>query len=410
MAATTVSTPSASTPATEHPLRNPQYRLWLIGGTISLFGDQFYMVALPWLILQKTGSAVAMGTVMMAGSIPRALLMLMGGAVSDRISARKIMMTTASTRTICVAVIGALIWFGILQMWELYALAIIFGIADAFAAPAGTAYLPSLLKPEQLVAASSVGQTAAQLTTTAGPIPAGFVIKKLGVAWAFFVDAISFLFIIGALWKLPDPPKSQAPRKAVLTSIAEGIAYVGKDVPLRSLMLVATMMNFCFFGPVSIGLTYLTKTRFGSPAILGALMSALAVGSVLGALLAGVWKIRRRGVLMLVVAAALAPCLGSMGFIQGLWPLGGLLFAIAILAAFMNVHIGAWVMQRIDAAVRGRVASVLMLASFGIMPISFALAGFLIAWSLKFTFLIAGLAMLITAAGASLQKSVREIE
>ncbi len=410
MAAATVSTPSASTPATEHPLRNPQYRLWLIGGTISLFGDQFYMVALPWLILQKTGSAVAMGTVMMAGSIPRALLMLMGGAVSDRISARKIMMTTASTRTICVAVIGALIWFGILQMWELYALAIIFGIADAFAAPAGTAYLPSLLKPEQLVAASSVGQTAAQLTITAGPIPAGFVIKKLGVAWAFFVDAISFLFIIGALWKLPDPPKSQAPRKAVLTSIAEGIAYVGKDVPLRSLMLVATMMNFCFFGPVSIGLTYLTKTRFGSPAILGALMSALAVGSVLGALLAGVWKIRRRGVLMLVVAAALAPGLGSMGFIQGLWPLGGLLFAIAILAAFMNVHIGAWVMQRIDAALRGRVASILMLASFGIMPISFALAGFLIAWSLKFTFLIAGLAMLITAAGASLQKSVREIE
>lgn len=409
MVSVPASTPTAADAAIEHPLRNPRYRLWLIGGTISLLGDQFYIVALPWLILQKTGSAVAMGAVMMAGSIPRALLMLMGGVISDRISARKIMMTTATARTICVAVIGALIWFRVLEMWELYALAIAFGVADAFAAPAATAYLPSLIQPEQLVAASSVGQSAAQLTTIAGPVPAGFVIKTLGTAWAFFLDAISFLFIIGALWKLPDPPKVQA-KKAVLPAIVEGIMYVARDVPLLSLMLMAMMMNFCFVGPVSIGLTYLTKTHFGSPAILGALMSAVAAGSLLGALLAGVWKIRRRGILMLLVAAALAPCLGSIGLMDRVWPLAGVLFVIGLLAALMNVHISAWVLQRIDAAVRGRVASVLMLASFGIMPISFAVAGFLIAWSLKFTFLIAGLAMLITAAGASLQKPVRDIQ
>jgi MFS family permease len=407
----TATTPTASTPPIEHPLRNPRYRLWLIGGTISFLGDQFYMLALPWLILQQTGSAVAMGAVMMAGSIPRALLMLMGGVVSDRISARKIMMTTATTRTICVAVIGVLIWFGVHNiMWELYALAVIFGIADAFAAPASTAYLPSLVAPEQMVAASSVGQTAAQLTTIVGPVPAGFVIKTLGLAWAFFVDAISFLFIIGALWKLPDPPKSQAANKAVWHSILEGIVYVGRDVPLRSLMVLAMTMNLCFMGPVSIGLTYLIKTRFGSPAILGTLMSSVAVGSLLGALLAGVWKIRRRGILILLVAAALAPCLGSIGFMRSVWPLAVVLFVIGVIAALMNVHIGAWVMQRIDAAVRGRVASVLMLATFGIMPISFAIAGFLIAWNLKFTFLIAGLAMFLTAVGASFQKTVREIE
>ncbi|MGC2744691.1 MAG: MFS transporter [Candidatus Angelobacter sp.] len=410
MVSVPTSTPIISTALIEHPLRNPRYRLWLIGSTISFLGDQFYMLALPWMILQQTGSAVAMGAVMMAGSIPRALLMLMGGVVSDRISARKIMMTTATARTLCVAVIGILVWFGVLHLWELYALAVIFGVADAFAAPAATAYLPSLLEPEQLVAASSVGQSAAQLTTIVGPVPAGFVIKALGVAWAFFVDAISFLFIIGALWKLPDPPPSPAARKAVWHAIAEGITYVGRDVPLRSLMLLAMTMNFCFTGPVAIGLTYLTKTRFGSPAILGTLMSAVAAGSLLGALLAGVWKIRRRGILMLAVAAALAPCLGSIGLMDRVWPLAGVLFVIGVLAALMNVHISAWVMQRIEAAVRGRVASVLMLATFGIMPISFAIAGFLIAWNLKFTFLIAGLAMLITAAGASLQKPVREIQ
>jgi MFS family permease len=413
----TATVPNAPIPAAvnsastvEHPLRNPNYRLWLIGGTISLLGDQFYLVALPWLVLQQTGSAVAMGAIMMTGAIPRALLMLMGGAVSDRMSARKIMMTTATARTICVTVIGVLVWLRILRTWELYALAFAFGVADAFAVPAQTAYMPSLLKREQLVAASSVSQSTGQLTTILGPVPAGLVIQTLGVAWAFFLDAISFLFIIGALWKLPDPPKSQAARKAMWHSIAEGIAYVGKDVPLRSLMLLATILNFCIAGPVSIGLAYLTKTRFGSPAAYGIVISAVAAGSLLGALLAGVWKIRRRGVMILALSAVLGLCLGSIGLMGRVWSVASVLLVMGVAAGLVNVHIGAWAMQRIDAAVRGRVASVLMLAAFGITPISLAVAGFLVAWSLKLMFLLAGGLMLLAAAGASFQKPVREIE
>jgi MFS family permease len=410
MATATFSTANVPITTVEHPLRNPNYRLWLAGGTISLLGDQFYFVALPWLVLQQTGSAVAMGAIMMAGAIPRALLMLMGGAVSDRMSARKIMMVTATARTVCVTVIGVLVWLRILRTWELYALAFAFGVADAFAVPAQTAYMPSLVKREQLVAASSVSQSTAQMTTIVGPVPAGFVIKTLGVAWAFFVDAISFLFIIGALWKLPDPPRSKTARKAMLHSIAEGIAHVGKDVPLRSLMLLVTIMNFCIAGPVSIGLTYLTKTRFGSPAVYGIVISAIAAGSLLGALLAGAWKIRQRGVMILLVSLVLGVCLGSIGLLGKVWSIAAVLLIMGAAAGMVNVHIGAWIMQRIDVAVRGRVASVLMLASHGITPISLAVAGFLVAWSLKFMFLLAGGLMILAAAGASFQKPVREIE
>jgi MFS family permease len=410
MVAATVPTPGVPIPSVEHPLRNPNYRLWLIGGTISLLGDQFYLVALPWLVLQQTGSAVVMGAIMMAGAIPRALLMLMGGAVSDRMSARKIMMATAMARTVCVTVIGVLVWIRVLRTWELYALAVAFGVADAFASPAQSAYMPSLLKREQLVAASSVSQSAGQLTTIVGPVPAGLVIKTLGVASAFFVDAISFLFIIGALWKLPDPPKSQTARKPMLHSIAEGIAYVGKDVPLRSLMLLVMILNFCIAGPVSIGLAYLTKTKFGSPAVYGIVISAVAAGGVLGALLAGVWKIRRRGVMILLVSVLLALCLGSIGLLGKVWSIASVLLIMGAASGVVNIHIGAWIMQRIDVAVRGRVASVLMLASFGITPISLAVAGFLVAWSLKIMFALAGGIMLLAAAGAALQKPVREIE
>src|SRR5450755_3829043 len=175
MAAATVPNPcvpaeAASDSTVVHPLRNPDYRLWLIGGTISLLGDQFYLVALPWLVLQQTGSAVAMGAIMMTGALPRAVLMLMGGAVSDRMSPRKIMIATAAARTICVTAIGFLVWLRILQTWELYALAFAFGVADAFAVPAQAAYMPSLVKREQLVTASSVSQSTAQMTTMVGPV------------------------------------------------------------------------------------------------------------------------------------------------------------------------------------------------------------------------------------------------
>src|SRR5262249_21975185 len=90
-----------------HPLRNRSFLMWWTGATISLLGDQFYLVALPWVVLQITGSGVAMGTVAMAAGIPRAVLMLLGGALTDRTSPRRLLMATATARTIFVAAIGA---------------------------------------------------------------------------------------------------------------------------------------------------------------------------------------------------------------------------------------------------------------------------------------------------------------
>ena len=394
----------------QHPLRDRNFRLLFTGSTISLLGDQFYFVALPWLVLQQTGSAVAMGTVMMAAAIPRLVFMLLGGAVSDRLSPRRIMMAGACARTLCVTVIGVLVWFHVLHMWPLYALAVAFGIADAFDGPAASAFIPFLLKREQLVAATSLSQTRTQLTTIAAPIPVGFIIKALGVAWAFFIDAISFLFIIGALIKLPDPPPNPAARKPILHSIWEGIQYVGKDIPLRSLLLVVMGLNFSLAGPLNLGLAYLAKTRFASPAIFGIMLSSVALGMLAGSLLAGIWKIRKRGMMILVVSLVLAALLSSMAIVNGRWSFAAVLLAMGIAAGLVNVHIAAWILQRIDATVRGRVSSVLNLTGLGILPFSLALAGLLIAVSLKFMFLFAASIMLLVTLVAAMQKTVRQIE
>ncbi|HKV92770.1 MAG TPA: MFS transporter [Candidatus Angelobacter sp.] len=404
-------TPPAPAPPV-HPLRERNFRRLWMGAAISLFGDQFYLVALPWVVLQRTGSAVAMGTILMTAAIPRAILMLLGGALTDRISPRKIMMSTASARTVFVAIIGILLWFHILHIWELYVLAFAFGVADAFGMPAGSAYLPSLVEPKQLVAANSAFQTMAQFTLIAGPAPAGIVVKILGAAWAFILDAISFLFIIGALWKLPDPPvaKSTTARPPMWKSILDGFAYVQKDVPLRTLLLLITVLNFCLAGPFAVGLPYLAKTRFGSATVLGLVFSSVAVGGLLGTLLAGIWKIHRRGILVSGVCTVLSICLCFMGVLTRLWETMALLGVVGAAAGLSNVHIVAWIQQRVEAAVRGRVMSVVILSGYGLAPVSLAIAGFLIAWNFEFMFLLAGVAMLLVTAFGALQKTVREIE
>jgi len=392
-------------------LRDSAFRRLWIGSAISLFGDQFYLVALPWVVLQISGSALAMGTILMTASIPRAVLMLMGGAIADRISPRKVLVGTASGRTIFVGAVGALLWFHVLQVWELYILGFAFGVADAFSMPASSAFLPSLIGRERLVAGNSVMQTTAQLTTIVGPAPAGLVIKSLGAAWAFVIDAISFLFIIVALWTLPDPPRPAAAKKPPMwQSVLEGLRYVGRDSALSALMLLAATLNVCISGPMSVGLAYMAKTKFGSPAAFGIAVSSLAAGGLLGALMAGVIKIRRRGVLLLGASAAIAVCVAALAFLNQLALISAVLIVMAICAAITNIHLASWIQGRVDLEVRGRVVSVLMLSAIGLQPISLAIAGFLAAWSLTGMFLIASAALLIATAAGAARSAVRAIE
>jgi len=175
----------AASPASRNPLLNSGFRLLWMGRAISVLGGQFYLVALPWLILQYTDSGVSLGTIMMMGAVPQAVLMLVGGVVSDRFSPRRILLTTTSARTVCVALIGALVWLHVLQLWHIYLLVFAFGVADAFALPAAQAFLPSLVDPDQLAPANSITQITQQVATIVGPAPAGVIVKSFGTAARF---------------------------------------------------------------------------------------------------------------------------------------------------------------------------------------------------------------------------------
>ena len=412
---TTIALPQAGAPSApdtrRHLLRHRAFVVWWLGATISLAGDQFYVVALPWVVLQLTGSGLAMGTVAMAAGIPRAVLMLMGGAVSDRSSPRRLLMATAAARAVLVAAIGMLLWRSHLALWHLYLLATGFGIADAFALPSASAMMRTLVPVEQLPAANSVWQSSALLTSIVGPAPAGLIMRKLGTAWAFALDAFSFLFILAALWRLPDPPAGTQPttRSGVWTSIGEGLRYVRADVPLRSLILVTAVLNFCLAGPLSVGLAYIARARFSSPAAFGGWISSVAAGTLAGMLLAGAIHARRRGLLLVLTGIVLGVATCTIGFLPAFWPVAALLATMGCFNGFLNVQFQAWFQQRVDRAVLGRVASVIMLSAYGLMPVSMAVTGVGVEWNARLMFLIAGLAVVLVSVFGALQKPVREL-
>jgi MFS family permease len=395
-----------------HPLLNRDFRYLWIGNTVSLCGDQFFLVALPWLILQLTGSGAVLGGIMMVEAIPRAALMLIGGAVTDRVSPRKIMILTAATRTLLVAALAAFIWTGHVQVWQIYVLSFFFGVADAFAAPAAQTLLPSLVAAAQLPAANALKQGAQQVAMLTVPAPAGIIIAALGVASAFTIDAVSFLFIIAALLMLRDPPQveSTKPRANLIHSIVEGLRYVKNDVALRSLLLVISVLNFCITGPLSVGVAFLAKSEFGSPTAFGLLMSSVAAGSLLGLLLAGARQRRRRGRLLLVLCVVVGICTAGLGLLNRLWSLLPVLLVMSASAGFLNVHLLAWFQQRVERAMLGRVMSVLMFASLGLMPLSLAAAGVAIQWNMRGMFVAAGVLVVVVTLLAALQRPVREID
>jgi hypothetical protein len=190
----------------------------------------------------------------------------------------------------------------------------------------------------------------------------------------------------------------------------DGLRYVRSDVALTSLLSVVAVLNFAISGPATIGVAFIAKEKFGSATSFGLLMSALATGSLAGMLSAGLFKQRKCGRLLLMVSAAIGICVGSIGWMDQMPSLAAVLFIMSCAAAFLNVQLLAWFQQRDEPAMMGRVVSVLMFAVAGLTPISMAIAGIAIKWSLPGMFFIAGSMVLMVTLLVAMHRPVREID
>ncbi|MGD1952514.1 MAG: MFS transporter [Leptolyngbyaceae cyanobacterium] len=410
------------------PLTNRNFRLLAIGESVSNLGDQFYFVALPWLTLALTGSPLNLGAVLMVVAIPRAILMVLGGALSDRISPKTVMLVSNILRAGLTAILATLVATETTQLWHLYALALSFGIIEGFFSPAAEAIVPSLVSEEQLMASNILGQSVNQVILLVGPALAGAVIASMGVSIAFAVDAVSFVISTTALFLIHQSGRAAAAAtpsccaaadsaagdsNSLLSDISAGLQYTWQNLPLRTLILSLAIYNFLFLGPLQVGIFTLAQERFAnaSALALGITISAWGAGGLMGTLLPQ-WlpQLPKLGVLMLILASIQGLGMVTMSTISN-WPLASLVSAILGGCSSFFLLVGTtWIQKKTPPEVLGRVMGVGLLSSVGVAPFSYALAGILANINLWALYGGSGLAMLAVSAILAVSPAIRTLD
>lgn len=394
---------------------SPSFRKLWVAATLSLFGDFFSYIALAWLVLELTGSSLALGAVLVVQAVPRALLMVVGGALADRFSPRLTMLGSMGLRAAFIAPLAVLVITGRVQMWEVYGISAVLGIVGAFFMPARTSILPKVVADHQLEPGNAALNVTGQASFIVGPVLGGIIVSAFGVGWAFAGDAacfaIGFLFV---LW-LPAASRTASgaphPDGGLGGQIAAGFRYAWDNIGIRVALIVIAVIDFGVSGAIGVGLPTLAHGRFAAGAGgLGILLGAWGVGATAGALGAGfVRPPKRFGWLIVLLCLWLGVGVTAVGLVPSLVPAALLMACSGVGTGVVNTYGISWLQRRTDSAMQGRVMSLVMLASMGLTPVAYAVSGVIAQVNPTLLFVIAGGMMLLCAAGTAASRQVREL-
>ena len=393
-------------------LGSPPYRFLWTAQFVSGLAGFFNYVAIAWLTLLLTGSNLAVGTVLAAAAAPLAIFMLVGGAVSDRFSPRNTMMAAGIVRGVVMAALAVLALTHAIQFWHLVAGAVLVGITSAFYYPASTSILPRVVDKSQLEAGNALLNLSRTAAVVLGPAIAGVVVAAVGAGWALAGDAAASA--VSAALVVPLPAGAGGPSRSSgnpLADVRDGALHVWRDVPLRAVLLVIAVLNFFALGAINVGLPALAHQRFTQGAIaLGTAFGAWGVGSTIGSLLSATRPAPARfGPFVVAVVALFGAGIAAMGFSPNLPVLLVVMVVVGVVEGASTTYLISWMQRRTDPALQGRVMSLALLSSVGLQPVALALAGALASGHLGLLFWVSAGAVLLTAAGAGLTRSVREM-
>ena len=359
-------------------LHVPNYRIFWLGQLVSLIGTWMQSIAQAWLVLKITDSAFALGTVTMVQTLPFLLLSLVGGVIADRVRKRRLLLTTQSIMLAGATVLAIVTATGHVTLPLIYIVAAIMGTANAIDNPARQAFVSELVGPDDLPNAVALNSAQFNAARLVGPALGGVAIATIGVAGCFFVNAASFVAVIGALLLMDGRrmlPAAGPRGGSMLSQIAEGLGYARRtpDVALI-VLLMAVIGTFGYNFQVILPLIARFVLHSGSAAF-GLLSSASAAGSLGGALLIAYLGRAKRRTLMI----------GATGFSITLLLLGVARWWVAIIPILVvmglfSIVFTATASTRLQLItpphLRGRVMSIYTLLFLGSTPIG----GLIVGW------------------------------
>ncbi|OKX83630.1 MFS transporter [Corynebacterium glutamicum] len=306
--------------ADTRPFKTPAFkRLWL-GNVATVIGAQLTVVAVPVQIYQMTGSSGYVGLTGLFGLIPLVIFGLYGGSIADAFDKRIVLICT--TIGMCVTTAGFWV-LTILGNENIWLLLINFSLQQAFFAvnqPTRTAILRSILRIDQLASATSLNMLLMQTGAIVGPLIAGALIPLIGFGWLYFLDVVSIIPTLWAVWSLPSIKPSGKVMKAGFASVVDGLKYLAGQ-PVLLMVMVLDLIAMIFGMPRAL-YPEIAEVNFGGgdagATMLAFMYSSMAVGAVLGGVLSGwVSRISRQGVAVYwcIIAWGAAVALGGVAIV-----------------------------------------------------------------------------------------------
>ncbi|HST66130.1 MAG TPA: MFS transporter, partial [Mycobacteriales bacterium] len=371
------------------------WRVWA-GESLSGVGDAVFLVAFAWAVLAATGSAGVLAGTLIAGAVPRGILLLVGGAVVDRVSARAALLGAHLVRGTVIGALAIAVAAGT-RPWVFVAAAVAVGAADAFAGPAGVAVLPALVPAPQLARANALVATGEQVALSAGPLAAGALIALAGPAVALAVDAGTFA--VAAVTVLAAPAVRTAADSPLWTDIGAGLRWAARTAEVRAVLIVVAAATLSYAGLFGVGLPALARSTGGALG-LGVLLSAWGVGQLVGSVAAGITGLPRRwGRLIGLMSLAEAAVFTTVGLTREVAVAAVLLALLGVGVAYtQDVALPTWLQTRTPPDRLGRTSSLLHLARTALEPVSLAGTGLLAAVDVRLAFAAAAVPVLATGA------------
>jgi MFS family permease len=353
------------------PLRHRDFRLLWMGQSVSNFGNSLYGVALPFQILALGGSPVQLGTGFAIFSAAQLLVVLVGGAIVDRLPRRSVILTSDLVSGLVVGAIAILGATRSLQIPHLYVASAFFGVAFSFYMPAMTAIMPELVPKDILVAGNALRSLSAQGARVVGPLIGGVIVAAAGPPIAFALDAGTFIFSF-LVFLLAHPPRHEPPApRPLLSQVRDGVAYTFSVSWVWTTIIGFAITNAINFAVFTVALPLLVlKVLHGTAATFGLIGAAGGVGSIAGALFVGNLRVRKVGWAMYIGNALIGASLIAYGLAPFL-PLvlfGSFAFAATLIGA--NTLWESMLQKHVPGELIGRVSSVDNFGSFLIGPVA----------------------------------------
>ena len=363
-------------------LHNRNFLYLFLGGVFASPGFFIFLIATEWLMLELTSSKFMFGMLFVSLSIPRLVLMVLGGVLSDRFDNRYILFTSDIGRFAMLAVLVVLIFTNVVAPWHLILVSVFFGVFDAFSYPAGNAILPEILEKRDLHKGNGMLQLIGQLSPIVGSTLAGVVIGMFGYIYVYFLAGIFLLFgaflVVRIRFKDTNVKIDSENKRG--TTLMSTLSIVYNDKTILKWFVMSFSLYFLILGPFTMGIPLLVKNEYmGNATEFGFAQSAFALGVFVALGILFVINLRKSPELYIYTFVFVLSGFGmALGVVHDIKLLFLFLLFCGCLLQMSTILLLSEIQRSSHKKIMGKLMGIYVTVTTGIIPVSYIMVSFLL--------------------------------